>query len=66
MTDSSLELLEKVARAISRFKGRDPDECVFGYGLNEEGKIPCLRRAWENEVPEARAVLTAIGSDMRL
>lgn len=58
------KLLEKIARAICKAKGVEPEFCVFGTGSISSTRgasiMECHRRAWEDELPSARAALAAM------
>jgi hypothetical protein len=54
------EMVERVARAICRGRGHDPDRCVLGSGSTLPPFSTCYRRAWEDEIDAARAAIEAM------
>ena len=56
-------MLERIARAICRAGGRNPDDCTFGSGSissDGTGGVVCHRYAWQEHVEQARAAVEAI------
>ena len=54
------EMLEKIARAIAKSKGINPDMCVSGAGGTPGQMTVCYQYAWELELIQARAAVEAM------